>query len=606
MFAAMGLAGYTASEADELRKAISKKKAEALLKHRQKFVEGAKEKGIPEDVASTIFVNWENFARYGFNKSHAADYGVIAVQTAYLKAHYTLEFMTALLSASKNEIEKIAWYIADSRMMGIDVLPPDVNNGGWDFTVEECDDCKSAIRFGLGAVKNVGQSPVELILEARGDRPFADLNDFAKRVDLTKVGKRSLEGMIKVGALDSFGSRRALLEALDMILSVSASHSSAKNSGQLSFFGTIEGVEESIVLPKVGNPDKSEILEWERELMGLYVSDHPLTPYLPLLKRWVSHFSGQLGEVDKKEKVVVAGVVKTIRNHFTKDGKPMAFITIEDVQGSIELLMFPRTWAQFGSLVDINMVITAEGKVDAEGKTPKVLVDQLKQVSLDEIAEFEENKDTSDTPQNNMDVKKLEQPSKTTGTSGEGLFELEPFDLDALPPQPPDFEDWVPHEEHLPVAPPVKNAPPNSISEPAPAKYSSKAAVVESPSTDVAVLEMQQDPIQILDEPPVSPVVPAVIQPIVNELPPPNGPRMMTVVIRATGEQNRDNRRLTQVHNLLCSSSGSDRFSFMVHEGGHRFLLDFPNETTGINNDLLNRLGEMVGEENINIEKLKT
>ncbi len=169
MIAAMNLAGYTASEADELRKAISKKNAQALEKHRLKFISGSRNNGIPEETASAIFEDWENFARYGFNKSHAADYGVIAVQTAYLKTHYTIEYMTALLSASKNETEKVAFYIADCRSLGISVLPSDINTSGWDFTIEDCEGKCSEIRFGLGAIKNVGQGPVETILAVRNE-----------------------------------------------------------------------------------------------------------------------------------------------------------------------------------------------------------------------------------------------------------------------------------------------------------------------------------------------------------------------------------------------------------------------------------------------------
>jgi DNA polymerase-3 subunit alpha len=206
---------------------------------------------MPKDVAVAIFEDWENFARYGFNKSHAADYGVIAVETAYLKTHYTVEFMTALLSASKSDTAKIAFYAADCRSMGIDVLPPDVNSSGWDFTIEDCEGKCAAIRFGMGAVKNVGQAPVELIMDARKAGKFKDLNDFIRRVDLRQVGKRSLECLIRVGALDCFGQRKALLEAMDNMISISGSHFRALQSGQMSFFGTVEGVEENIYLPSV-------------------------------------------------------------------------------------------------------------------------------------------------------------------------------------------------------------------------------------------------------------------------------------------------------------------------------------------------------------------
>ncbi|HZU87193.1 MAG TPA: DNA polymerase III subunit alpha, partial [Anaerolineaceae bacterium] len=343
MFAAMELAGYTPSESDDLRKVISKKQKDKLEKHREKFIKGAVKKGIPSEIATDIFVDWENFARYGFNKSHAADYGVIAVQTAYLKNHYTVEFMTALLSASKNDTEKVAFYVADCRGMSIDVLPPDVNASDWDFTIEDRPDKKSAIRFGMGAIKNVGMAPIELILTARKEGGvFTSLDDFAHRVDLRQAGRRALESLTRVGALDAFGPRRALLDALDQIISVSASHFRALQSGQMSFFGNIEGIEEHICLPEFVSSDQRELLQWEKELIGLYVSDHPLSPYLPMLQRKVTHSSAQLGEAANKERVVVAGMVNHWRRHQTKDGKSMGFVTLEDVQGNIELVLFPR------------------------------------------------------------------------------------------------------------------------------------------------------------------------------------------------------------------------------------------------------------------------
>ncbi len=377
MFAAIQLASYTPSESDDLRKAIAKKKKESIEKHNKKFVEGAVKNGIPEEVARAIFQDWENFARYGFNKSHAADYGVIAVQTAYLKTHYTTEYMTALLSAEKNNSEKVAFYVADCRNMGIDVLPPDVNTSRWDFSIEDRDEQKSAIRFGLGAVKNVGPGPVDLILEARKEEQFHDLNDFAHRVDLRQAGKRAMESLIRVGALDSLGSRVAMFQAIDQIIAISVSHFKAVQAGQMSFFGMENGIEEEIALPVVYNVDTREQLEWERELLGLYVSAHPLTPYLPQLKYKITHFSGELGEARNKERVTVAGMVTRMRPHQTKAGKPMGFATIEDIQGNIELILFPRTWEQYGELIMIDQVLVVQGKVDAENKDPKILVDSV-------------------------------------------------------------------------------------------------------------------------------------------------------------------------------------------------------------------------------------
>lgn len=378
MFAVMQLAGYSPSDADDLRKAVAKKIKEKLLKHREKFIKGAVAKGIPEKTAGEIFDEWEEFARYGFNKAHAADYGVIAVQTAYLKAHYPVEYMTALLSVNQQSIDKVALYVADCRRMGIDVLPPDINSSEWDFSIEDDPGGKSRIRFGLGAVKNVGHGPVEAILNARAHGPFKDINDLARRVDLRQVGRRALESLIKVGALDSLGPRTALLTALDRILSISAAHFRAADVGQMSLFGLHTGVMEEIILPKVSvEISRREILNWERELIGLYVSDHPLSPVIDVLTRAVTHFSGQLAEANPNDKVRVAGMITRVRPHQTKTGKVMGFVTLEDIQGNIELVIFPRTWEKVWEIIEPDRIILVDGRLDAQSGEPKVLVDSI-------------------------------------------------------------------------------------------------------------------------------------------------------------------------------------------------------------------------------------
>ena len=378
MYAAMQLAGYTPPESDDLRKAISKKIKDKLLKHKEKFIHGAVTRGIEEETASAIFEDWEEFARYGFNKSHAADYGIIAVQTGYLKCHYPEEYMTAVLSNSQSDAVKVALYVADCRRMGIDVQPPSVNTSGWDFTIEDRPGDKCAIRFGLGAVKNVGHGPVNAILEARKDKSFTDINDFARRVDLRQVGKRPLECLIRVGALDQLGSRSAMLAVLDQILSISASHFRASDLGQMSIFGAHTGISDEIVLPKgLLETNRREILEWERELIGLYVSDHPLSPVMDALTQAVSHFSAQLSEAAPGEKVRVAGIVTRVRPHQTKTGKSMGFVTLEDLQGNIELVVFPRTWEQYWTILEVDSVVLVDGKVDAQSGDPKVLVDSV-------------------------------------------------------------------------------------------------------------------------------------------------------------------------------------------------------------------------------------
>ncbi|MEW5942095.1 MAG: DNA polymerase III subunit alpha, partial [Chloroflexota bacterium] len=378
MRAAIELAGYTPSDADELRSAISKKKAKEIEKHRAKFINGATAKGMDKEIAAAIYSDWEEFARYGFNKAHAADYGILAVETAFLKAHYPAEYMTALLSASKNDTAKVAFYVADARAMGVPVLPLDVNASGWDFEIQDRPEVP-AIRFGLGAVKNVGEGAVRLIVEARNEGgAFKDLNDFSSRVDLRAVGKRPLECLIKVGAMDSLGKRAALLAGLDRIVAVSSAHFRAASAGQISMFGASTGVVESIQLPEVKDVERREQLNWERELVGMYVSDHPLTPYQKTLAQLVSYFSGQLGEASHEEKVRVAGVVESIRPFVTKAGKPMGFVTLEDIQGNLELVLFPKTWERLQNTISVGEIVLAEGKVDATNTPPKILVDNIR------------------------------------------------------------------------------------------------------------------------------------------------------------------------------------------------------------------------------------
>ncbi|NTW08537.1 MAG: DNA polymerase III subunit alpha, partial [Anaerolineaceae bacterium] len=552
MFAAMSLAGYSPSDADEMRKAISKKNADALAKHREKFVQGCGKNGIPKDKAESIFSDWENFARYGFNKSHAADYGVIAVQTAFLKCHYTAEYMTSLLSASKNEMEKVAWYIADCKVMGIDVLPPDVNTSGWDFTIEDCPEGGASIRFGLGAIKNVGRDPVDMIIAARSEAPFRDLNDFARRVDLAHVGKRTLECLVRVGALDCFGPRRAILAALDQVCAISASHFRAANKGQLSIFGAAEGVEERIVLPAIASTDTREQLAWEKELLGLYVSDHPLKIYMPVLERKVSHYSAQLGEAGKGEKVTVAGLLTTVRQIRTREGKPMGFATLEDIQGKVELVIFPKTWEKYHDLLKTDTVICAEGKLDAQSGDPKVLVDKLFNVQPDELAE--------DAP-----------PAETHAS--QGSTGIRPELEDAPPEDPPPPPDW----EDPPLQASAQPEPPLMEQMTAPAEPPTRAR-----ETLEAVLEKiaQPAPEPLVDAQTMaavaqaSPPLPEVLPPLITAPGEEKAQRVLKVELRSSGNKDQDKRRLQRLLGFLHSCPGQDHFALLLVENGHRYMLD--------------------------------
>ena len=383
MRAAMDLAGYSGADADNLRRAIAKKKEDKIQKHHKLFVEGAVKQGIAREVAEQIFHDWRRFAQYGFNKSHAADYAVIAVQTAYLKAHYRLEYTTALLTVSLNSTDKVARYVEDARQHGLRVLPPDINHSRWEFTIEPLEDTEEeGIRFGLGAIKHVSHNAVEEIVRVRDEGgPFTDLSDFLQRVDLRVVGKRSLESLIKAGALDRFGDRGALLAALDRLMSVNARAMRARDAGQLSLFGGNTGgpapaAAVQVELPAV-TTTPAEKLAWERELMGVFLSEHPLAPWSAVLPQIITHTTAQLKTARPKRPVTLVGVIVEVRTHITKKGDTMAFLTLEDLEGRVDLVVFPRVWKAHKDKLQEGRIVLVRGKLDARRDEPAVLVDDV-------------------------------------------------------------------------------------------------------------------------------------------------------------------------------------------------------------------------------------
>lgn len=590
MMAVMELAGYSAAEADTFRKAISKKNKESVEEHREKFIAGAQKNNISAKQAKAIFKGWEGFARYGFNKSHAADYGMIAVETAFLKLHYPVEYMTALLSVTKSDSAKVAVYVADARSMGIEILPPDVNSSEWDFCIEDLPDGRSAIRFGLGAVKNVGNTPVELIFNARQRGRFKNLNDFLRRVDLHCVGKRSLESLIKVGALDQFGPRKGLLEVVDNMISISNSHFRAAECGQLSIFGSAAGLEEEIHLPNSIQLDRRMQLEWEKELLGLYISDHPISPYLPLIRQKASHSTRELTEVADKQMVTVAGMVTRIRVIVTKKGEQMGFAVIEDLQGSVELVIFPSAWERMGALVKMESIILVEGKVDQAQSEPKVLVDVIKPLREEDIPADEEpiadpaDRGVEHTWQTDFDTMRyldqedgyedppLNEEESSWRSSPPGEASAESGDIAEHNPGAETAPDEV-KEPHQPPAAEITRANEKQPGDPAAQGFIKPPAIV-SPMLKIGATNKGENI------------------------------RLVTVTIKSSGEKERDIRRLNLVHGVLNSFPGRDRFCFLVYEHGFRHLLDFPNFTTNASNELIEQLSELVGRENIQIENL--
>jgi DNA polymerase-3 subunit alpha len=620
MRAAVELAGYSGAESDDLRSAISKKKAKEIVKHHAKFVDGAVTGGMPRETAEAIFTDWEEFARYGFNKSHAADYGFLAVQTGYLKLHYPAEYMSALLTVSKHETEKVALYVNDTRQMSVEVLPPDIDKSEWDFIIEDRPDQEPAIRCGLGAIKNVGQASAELIVQARTKAgSFPDLNDFARRVDLRAVGKRALECLIKVGALDKFGPRAAMLEGLDQIVSVSASHFRAEQAGQMSLFGAHTGVTETIHLPLVPEADRREKLNWERELIGMYMSEHPLAPYLNEIRRVVTHFANNLGEASHEAKTRIVGMVSGIRPHQTKTGKMMAWVTLEDMTGVIELVLFPRVWERFQFALEVGGVIVAEGKVDAQSNPAKVLVDNIRtEIKLTEPAQIplQPQPDTSDTKP--VVVKIPSRPLQRTagsppafpkvstsmGRTGGQSQNKQLHGTDEGPPPPEDPPAWENDVSSAGFMGPVSLSAADS-------RYEIPdlvTHVTDLPEEQIAVNSILPGEDQLMSNQAVAAAgfpAPKVLVEI--RLPEADGdhvPQMVTVILRSTGDSERDIRRISRLHGTFISFPGKDRFQFQIFEEGRGHLIDFPNDTTHASARLMQMVRDFVGGENLRVEPI--
>ena len=566
-----------------------------------------------------------NFVANDFivHNSHAADYAMITCQTAFLKAHYAVEYMTALLSVSRNDTGKVALYTADCRRMDIPVLPPDVNTSGLDFTIEEINDAKSqapnlksqqpyAIRFGMGAIKNVGEGAVQVILDARDKGgPFKSLDDFAQRVDLRQVGRRTLECLIKVGALDTFGGKRAqMLEGVEAILNASAAHFRARDTGQLTLFGGSGGFT-SVSLPKLtAEVSRHETLAWEKELIGLYVSDHPLQPVMNELKQIVTCYSLDLNEGKDGKPVVMAGVVTNIRPYQTKKGDAMGFVSVEDLQGHLELVLFPKTWKDVSKWLAVEQIVVIRGKVDAKGGqgSAKILVDSL---------------------------------SRDFKTSGGGTGPLRPAAKGATEarspepgPRPPAESDgppaWLDDELPLPSddeASLAADHPPRSEttagsggggeSQPAVKAANDSGRVVEPVENNRAAAQTASKRAAVerganggnghhngsegngralRESAAVGYLVPQA---------PTAAPRCVRVTIHTTGDKDRDVRRMRRIHGLLLSYPGHDQFVFDVVEYNQRnYQISFPNDTTGFCEALERQLTELLGPGTVEVQPL--
>ncbi len=371
------LAGYTMADADSLRKAIGKKIEALMAKHREKFISGSVANGVDESLATELFDLIEKFGGYGFNKSHSAAYALIAYQTAYLKAHFPVEFMSALLNSEIDTIDGVVKFINECRGHGIEVLSPDINESSTVFTAVD-----GRIRFGLAAVKNVGEAAVELIIKEREENgEFISIFDFCQRVDLTKVNKRVLESLIRCGALDSTGVYRSrLMAVLEDALDHGQRFQREKNSAQMSLFDVGDNIDAVINLPAVPTIDEwddREKLAQEKETLGFYVTGHPLDRYRSILKKFTNVDTIRIREADDKAPVRIGGFISSSKVIRTRNDEPMGFITVEDIHGSVEVVVFPSVYKECADLMTSDTAILVQGQAQVEEKGVKILADAI-------------------------------------------------------------------------------------------------------------------------------------------------------------------------------------------------------------------------------------
>jgi len=369
------LAKYSMSEADDLRKAMGKKIVEIMAKHQERFVSGAKENNIPSKKAAEIFGLISKFGGYGFNKSHSAAYALIAYQTAYLKAHFPVEFMAALLTSEMHSSDGVVKYISECKSHHIFILPPDINESGKEFVVSG-----SKIRFGLAAVKNVGEGAIDSILEYRAEQPFSSIFDFCERVDLRKVNKRVLESLIKSGAFDTLGLKRSQLFAgLEDILEYGQRVQREKSDPQMGLFGTCKDQPAINLpsLPEIGEWDDKQLLVFEKESLGFYITGHPLNRFNDIIEKYSTADAISLMDLPDSSVARLAGIIRNAKVITTKRGDLMAFVTVEDMNGSFEMTVFPNLYATVSHLLTADTAILVDGQVQKDEKNINLLCNQI-------------------------------------------------------------------------------------------------------------------------------------------------------------------------------------------------------------------------------------
>ncbi len=375
------LAGYSLGGADLLRRAMGKKDPEVMAREKIPFLKGAEKLGVNLKKAEAIFDLMAKFAEYGFNKSHSAAYALVSYQTAYLKAHYPVEYMAALLTSEVQDTDKVVKYIYEVRQMGITILPPDANQSRWDFTVVEAHNRETiepgitigAIRFGLAAVKNVGISAIEAIVEARSSKGlFTSLSDFCKKVDQRRVNRRVIEALIKCGGFDFAGARRAqMMEGLDTAIDQAGKHQEQEAIGQFSIFAGLDESQDA-ALPEVPEWKESQLLSHEKESMGFYISGHPLAAFDADIRRYATATTETLDSIQDGKEVTICGIIAGLKPKMTKKNEKMAILNLEDLLGTVEVIIFPDLYKSSSHMLLTDTPLIVAGQLDKSEQGNKI------------------------------------------------------------------------------------------------------------------------------------------------------------------------------------------------------------------------------------------
>jgi len=388
LLTAITLAGYSWGDADKLRKAVGKKIPTDMKKQREKFVDGCIKNGLTRQKAEEIFTLIEPFAGYGFNKAHAACYAMIAYQTAYLKANYPVEYMTAVLTAESRantgsiRDEKITTIVSDCKRLGLVLLPPDISRSDVEFTIEN-----GKIRFGLSAIKNVGTAAIDTILAARKLKGnFKSLTDIAGRVDVSKVNRKTFESLIRAGALDALGRRSGMMAVLKDVLNEVHKRNKSSISGQSGLFDTVDAAGSSdVMIPDLVEFPSSQLLAFEKDLLGLYLTSHPLEPYISFFRMIKASPIAEINNNRVGERIIIGCIITSVKKINTKTGNnEMVFVRVEDLSGSLELVVFPKVYMRTYDVWRVDAIIQVSGKIDEKEDRVLILVDEAKPVRLGE------------------------------------------------------------------------------------------------------------------------------------------------------------------------------------------------------------------------------